>query len=132
MKTVKIITTWISSLFLITAGLAVTGCASAHTDKESMLTASGFHAMTPTTAQQQTAYAALPSYELQRHNFNGKVIYAYKDEKAGVVYVGNDGNYQRYQQLVYQQKLANEELVAAEMNQDAALNWGFWGPPGYW
>lgn len=133
MKASRNISAWIGSLLVVIAGLALTGCASAgRSDTESMLSAAGFHARTPTTAQQQTCYAALPAYELQRHDFNGKVLYAYKDPKAGVCYIGDESNYQRYQQLAYQQKIANEEIAAAEMNQDAANNWGFWGPGPGW
>ncbi|MDB6110150.1 MAG: hypothetical protein JWR69_1900, partial [Pedosphaera sp.] len=39
---------------------------------------------------------------------------------------------QRYKQLGQQQKIADEQLQAAEMNQDAAMNWGYWGPGGMW
>lgn len=131
MKALGIVTARVSSVILVAAGLVAGGCASTRHDTESMLSAAGFRAMTP-TVQQQSSYAALPPYRLQRHDLTGKLFYAYKDPKAGVVYVGNEGNYQRYQQLAYQQRIVNQELAAAEMNQDAAMNWGLWGPPGEW
>ena len=39
--------------------------------------------------------------------------------------------YQRYQQLAIKQQLAQEQVMAAEMNEDAAMNWGAWGPFWY-
>ena len=66
------------------AALGLSGCAStkAH-NTESLLSAAGFHTMTPSTAQQQACYAALPPFKVQLHDFNGKVVYASADKKAG-------------------------------------------------
>ena len=36
--------------------------------------------------------------------------------------------YQRFQQLAIKQQLAQEQVMTAEMNQDAMMNWGLWGP----
>jgi hypothetical protein len=44
------------------------------------------------------------------------------------MFVGNEPAYQKYQQLAIQQKLAQERLNAAAMNENAAMNWGMWGP----
>jgi hypothetical protein len=54
---------------------------------------------------------------------NGKVFYVYKDEKAGVAYIGREAEYQRYQQLAIQQQIAQDQYMAAEMEQQAALDW---------
>lgn len=127
------VVTWMSSLIFLVATLGLAGCASArHNDTVSKLSAAGFRSKTLMSAQQQANYAALPSYELQRMDLNGRVVYAYKDESAGIVYIGDESNYQRYQQLAFQQRIANQQLAAAQMNQSAAMNWGFWGPSGYW
>ena len=90
---------------------------------ESLLTAAGFRARTPQTPKQQQIYAALPPYQVQRATVNGKVFYVYKDEKAGVAYVGREQEYQRYQQLAIQQQIAQNQIAAAEMEQQAALDW---------
>src|SRR4051812_19441019 len=111
--------------------LGLMGCTSTrHT--ESMLSAAGFHTLTPATPQQQACYAALPPHELQRQEINGKVVYAYADKKSGIVYVGGESQYQEFQRLAHQQRIANEQLQAAQMNQNAAMNWGYWGPRGMW
>jgi hypothetical protein len=89
----------------------------------SLLTAAGFRARTPQTPKQQQMYAALPPYQVQRATVKGRVFYVYKDEKAGVAYVGREAEYQRYQQLAIQQQIAQNQIMAAEMEQQAALDW---------
>jgi hypothetical protein len=117
------------------AALFVAGCAemgSANTTN--LLTAAGFRARTPQTPKQQELYAGLPPYQVQRATVPGKgVFYVYKDEKAGIAYVGREQEYQRYQQLAIQQQIAQERYMAAEMQADAAWRWyGGWGPRGIW
>src|SRR6185437_9024511 len=112
-----------------------TGCAgmgSANTT--SLLTAAGFRARTPQTPKQQQMYAALPPYQVQRATVAGKgVFYVYKDEKAGVAYVGREQEYQRYQQLAIQQQIAQNYYTAVAMDRAAAFGWyGAWGPRAFW
>lgn len=131
MKTTKVITSWVGSLLLITLGLAFSGCASArHTDMESMLSDSGFRAETPRTAQQQASYAAMPANELQRQEINGEVAYVYADKNADLVYIGNERNYQSFQQMAYEQ-----EFAAVDPIEDPMVGWRtFWqpGPENVW
>jgi hypothetical protein len=108
-----------ASVALFLAGCA--GMGSANT--ESLLTAAGFRARTPQTPKQQQIYAALPPYQVQRATVKGQVFYVYKDEKAGVAYVGREQEYQRYQQLAIEQQIAQNQIMAAQMEQQAALDW---------
>jgi hypothetical protein len=110
------------------------GCASLEApNTESLLTASGFVAKTPTTPKQIAFNQALPSYKLQRDTINGKTVYAYSDSEHDLVYLGNEQAYQRYKQLAIKQQIAEDDLDAAEMEQDAALDWSTWGPwSGFW
>jgi hypothetical protein len=63
----------------------------------------------------------------------GRAFYVYKDEKAGVAYVGHEAEYQRYQQLCIQQQIAQNYYMAAEMNSFYARGWyGAWGPRAFW
>jgi hypothetical protein len=117
------------------AALFLAGCASVGSaNTTSLLTAAGFRARTPETPQQQQIYAALPPYQVQRATVKGKgVFYVYKDEKAGVAYVGREQEYQRYQQLAVQQQIAENYYMAAEMERAAAWQWyGAWGPRAFW
>ena len=53
--------------------------------KESLLKSAGFRERTPTTEKQKAAYQALPAYHLHQLTLKERTVYAYKDEKAGVV-----------------------------------------------
>jgi hypothetical protein len=114
--------------------LFVTGCASmTSANTESLLSAAGFRVRTPQTPKQQQIYAALPPYQVQRATVKGQVFYVYKDEKAGVAYVGREQEYQRYQQLAIQQQIAQNQIMAAEMERQAALDWyGGFGFRRFW
>jgi hypothetical protein len=117
------------------ATLVVAGCAGMGSgNTTSLLTAAGFRARTPQTPKQQQIYAALPPYQVERARVPGKgVFYVYKDEKAGLAYVGREQEYQRYQQLAVQQQIAQNYYMAAEMDRAAAWQWyGAWGPRGMW
>jgi hypothetical protein len=106
------------------------GCASMDASNErSLLSAAGFRARTPETAQQKSLYASAEPYKMLRATKDGKVVYAYKDEKHGVCYVGGESEYQRYQKLAVEQRIAQDNYVAAEMQRDLAWGWyGAWGP----
>ncbi|MDB6068513.1 MAG: hypothetical protein JWR26_4721 [Pedosphaera sp.] len=133
MKQIKPLAVYFILLTMTAVALGVSGCASTKAQStESLLSAAGFHSVTPSTPQQQATYAALPPYKVQRHDSNGKAVYAYADKKAGVLYVGGENEYQRFKQLGQQQKIANEKLEAAEMNQNAAMSWGSWTPEASW
>src|SRR4029077_10960401 len=118
-----------SNLILIFAAAAAAlfagGCAEMQSaNTTSLLSAAGFRARTPQTPQQKQIYAALPPYQVERATVKGKgVFYVYKDEKAGLAYVGREQEYQRYQQLAIQQQIAQNYYMAAEMDRAAAWGW---------
>jgi hypothetical protein len=120
-----------SSLILILAASGVAffaGCASMETNKTtSLLSQAGFRAHTPQTAKQKELYAALPSNKVEHAIVKGKVFYVFKDEKAGVAYVGGEPEHRRYQQLCTQQHVA--QAAEEEMNPSLATKWNNqWGP----
>ena len=107
------------------------GCASTETgqtDKtKSLLSAAGFRIRTPKTAKQHELYAALPSNKVERGTLKGKVFYVFKDEKAGVAYVGGEPEHQRYLQLCTQQHVA--QAAEEQMKHPFAQSWSNqWGP----
>src|SRR5437660_12337529 len=120
-------TTKLNIVLIFAAGavaLLVAGCAGMESgNTTSLLTAAGFRARTPQTAKQKQVYASLPAYKVHRATVNGKVFYVYKDEKAGLAYIGREPEYQRYQQLAIQQQIAQDQYMAAEMDRQAALDW---------
>ena len=116
------------------ATLFMAGCAEMGSgNTTSLLSAAGFRVRTPQTQKQQQIYAALPPYQVHRATVNGHVFYVYKDEKAGVAYIGREPEYQRYQQLAVQQQIAQNYYTAAAMDRAAAYGWyGAWGPRALW
>jgi hypothetical protein len=119
-----------SSLILILAACGIiflAGCASLQTENTpSLLSQAGFRARTPQTAKQKELYAALPSNKLEHATMNGKGFYVFKDEKAGVAYVGGEPEHRRYQQLCTQQHVT--ETPEEEMNHPFARSWeNNWG-----
>ena len=120
-----------SSLILILAASGVAffaGCASMETgNTKSLLSEAGFRVRTPQTAKQHELYAALPSNKVEHAVVKGKVFYVFKDEKAGVAYVGGEPEHRRYQELCAQRHVA--QAAEEEMNPSLATRWdNQWGP----
>ncbi len=133
MKSIRFITRHLPLITSMGVLFLLTGCASMDSsNKESLLTAAGFVAKTPETPKQKELYAAAEPYKVLNFSVQGKILYAYKDEKKGVAYVGGQAEYQRYEQLSIQQNIAQDNYMAAQMNQAAAMNWyGAYGPYVY-
>lgn len=111
----------------------LSGCASWEAgNTESLLSAAGFRTRTPTTPAQQSIYASLPPYQLERRMYGNKVMYTYADPKQGLLYIGGEKEYQLYQQLGLKQQIAANNLAAAQINQSNAMMWYPWGPMGIW
>lgn len=120
-------------LSAMAAAIALVGCASVgSSNTRNLLTAAGFNEKVPATAKQKELYAAATPYQVQRVTANGRTFYAYKDDKSGTALVGNEANYQQYEKLAIEQRIAREEYEAAEMRREAAYGWhGAYGPPIY-
>jgi hypothetical protein len=99
------------------------GCATMETadSTKSLLSTAGFRLRTPQTADQKELYAALPNNKIERAKVKGKVFYVFKDEKAGVAYVGGEPQHQRYQQLCMQQHVA--QAPEEQMSYNLAFKW---------
>ena len=105
-------------------------CASTQTstqNRESMLAASGFKTITPKTAAQQQKLQQLPPGKVTMIQKKGKTCYIFPDPAHNLAYVGGPKQYQQYQQLRADNKLAKESLETAEMSQDASMQWSVWG-----
>ena len=111
-----------------------TSCAEMEANNtKSLLSAAGFHTLTPQTAQQKEIYAALPADKVQRVAAKGKTAYVFKDEKAGIAYVGHEAEYQRYKNLCIQQRIAQDYYMASAMDPYYSGRWyGAWGSRGMW
>jgi len=118
--------------FLMT-GLA--GCASLGAPQtESTLSAANFTMKLADTPAKLAKLKALPQNRLVALNRNGKTYFVYADAVGcQCVYIGNQAAYQQYQQMRVAQNLAAEQVAAAEMNQEAMMDWDAFGPyqPGF-
>ena len=104
------------------------GCTTTQTrNKENLLVAAGFKVIVPHTAAQQQKLQALPPDHVTLVQKAGKTYYVFPDAANNQAYVGGPTQYQAYKQLRLANKLANENLEAAEINQDASMDWGTWG-----
>jgi predicted MarR family transcription regulator len=100
-------------------------------DKEQLLAAAGFKMQLADTPEKLAHLKTLTQQKIVTHEKDGKNYYVYADATTcQCLYIGQDSNYQNFQQLQLQKNIAQEQQMSAEMNENAAMNWGMWGP-GY-
>ncbi len=100
---------------------------------EQLLAASGFQVKLADTPDKLAHIQTLTQHQLVPHQKDGEVYYVYADATTcRCVYWGNEASYQRYQQLAVQREIADEQRMTAQMNENAAMNWGMWGPGPWW
>jgi hypothetical protein len=115
--------------------LAVSACQSTTAsvqNKEDMLAAAGFVLQPANTPERLAALKSLPPHRFVQQTKNNTVIYVYGDPTiCRCVYFGTQQAYGTYRSMVFQQKIANEQQMTAFMQQQAAFDFGPWGP-GFW
>ena len=119
------------------SGALLSGCAAMRKDEamsvERTLAAAGFQMKFADTPERSDELATLPQRTLVPQQQDGELFYVYADPKyCKCIYVGTEKAYQRYQKLALQQKLVQERVEAAQMNDDASMDWGMWGGWGPW
>src|SRR5438874_10270415 len=99
---------------VLAVAIAMAGCATttqtSTQSKESMLVAAGFKTITPKTAAQQQKLQKLPPGKIAMIKKAGKTYYVFPDVAHNQAYVGGPKQYQEYQQLRTENKLAQENL----------------------
>jgi hypothetical protein len=120
---------------LATMILAVGGCAALARDNaantEKTLSAAGFTIRPITTLDERTMVAGLPPNRISRQINGSHVSYLYPDPiNCRCLYIGGQAAYGRYQQFAIQEHIANEQVEAAQLNNDFAWDWGPWGGYG--
>jgi len=121
---------------LILVAALLTGCAAIqkaeHKSTEQMLAAAGFKALPADTPNKQTALAQLKPYTVQRQIRSGQVYYVYPDSKGEFAYIGDQNAYSKYQSLVTQEQISDQNLMAAQMESMPEVGmWTGWGYYGY-
>ncbi len=131
---------WLTSCGLAILCLALTGCAGMEAQStqqtkttEDLLSGAGFKQIFPTTPQLKARLQALPQKQIFMASKGPKLFYVYADAAGcGCLYAGNQQQYQAFQNLAAQYKMASMQMAAAEMNEAAAMDWGEWGEAGPW
>lgn len=121
---------------LLAVGLMTSGCQSTagmvQNKKEDMLAAAGFMLQPADTPAKLAALASLPPHKFVCQTKGQTVVYVYGDPTiCKCVYFGNQQAYGAYRAMVFQQNLADEQQMTASMQQQAAFDFGPWGP-GFW
>ncbi len=116
----------------VAAGLALAGCAgmpaSGGQSTAQLLDAAGFQMRVADSAAQQTALQALPQRQVVRAARQGKARYLYADAGNQLLFMGDDNAYQRYRQLLQEERLEAERRRAAETREAERMEWEMWGP----
>jgi hypothetical protein len=123
------------------AGLALSACESTKSrvsQQEDLLSAAGFTVKPANTPQRQSELQTLPADKFVTHAKNDRVVYVYADPLVcDCLYVGDQNAFNAYKREMFQQHIADEQQLTAEMyNQPwgwGGWDWGPWGyGPGYW
>jgi hypothetical protein len=117
-----------------TLGGALGGCAKQEARAmDNMLAAAGFQVRPADTPDKIQQLRTLTPNRLIMMEKDGSPYWVVADPKAcQCLYVGNEAAYQRYEQLKLRKEFQDQQMMTAEMNEDAAMNWGMWGPWGPW
>src|SRR4029077_17214607 len=115
----------------VIALLALTvGCATTNSNSD-LLSAAGFKRVPADTPQKQELLKTLSPGRITLITWKRKQFYVQPDVPNNLAFVGTPAEYQTYQQLRLARQLSNENLMAAQMNQNAMMGWGAWGPGFY-
>lgn len=130
---------FVKILSVLSFGSLLYACAAIETqnidDKEQMLAAAGFTMKLADTPDKIAHLQQQVQHKIIAYAKNGETYFVYADATdCGCLYVGDNAAYAKFQELQVRQNIANEQQMAAEMNQDAAMDWGMWGfgPWGYY
>jgi hypothetical protein len=119
---------------LALAAALLTGCAAiqrAETNStEQLLSAAGFKVLPADTPQKQAKLAELTQNKIARQIRGNNVYYLFPDDQNQFVMVGDQAAYSKYQSLVVQQQISDQNLMAAQMETMPGM-WGGWGYWGY-
>src|SRR6476646_8448707 len=107
-----------AALLSLAAGCATT----ATTSTTDMLTAAGFKLMTADTPKKQELLKSLPTGQLSVITWKDKTFYV-QPASGNQAYVGTPTEYQAYQQLRLAKQLSNDNLMAAQLNEDSMYGW---------
>jgi hypothetical protein len=137
---------WVTGGWLVILCLALAGCGGGGsggmkaqppgpqaTSKTDLLLAAGFQQVFPSTPELKARLQAMPQRQIFMASKGRKVFYVYADASGcGCLYTGSPEQYQAYQKLAAQARLAAEEISAARLDESMNTGWDEWGEAGPW
>jgi hypothetical protein len=111
------------------------GCAETPVERakriEPMLAAAGFHMHPADTPARQAQLKSVTPLKVRYYPHDGKLHYWFADPVyCDCIFIGDEAAYDAYQRLRLQQRMVNQEQMAAAMNEDAAqqeqMNFMMW------
>ena len=123
--------TLLAAALLVTASLQV-GCTAIRRDEaqsaEDLLVAAGFKVMLADEPDEMAKLQAMkPALRVVPRQKDGTIVYTYADPyNCMCVYVGTQDNYAEYRQLALEKQIADERVEAAEANEAAAMDMGWY------
>jgi hypothetical protein len=125
----------IIGLFCSFAFLLGIGCQSIQS-KEKLLMQAGFRSVKPVSPRQTSLLIKLPQGHITSLVKNGKTIFLFPDSTHHLLLVGNQAEYQTYQQLRLKKNISRDAMATKSLNVDAASDWSdlggleapYWGP----
>ena len=127
-------TTWLRcSMAGLALCTALAGCAAIERHEagqtEQLLAAAGFQMRPADTPAKLADVERQQQHKVVRHERDGEATYVYADAAdCKCLYTGDQASYDQFQKLQVQENVASQEIMAAEMNQQAAMDWETWGP----
>jgi hypothetical protein len=119
---------------LMLVGGTFSGCQSQRqmvTAHEDQLAAAGFLVRPANTPEREAMLRRLPPLKFIERVRGDAVHYVYADPLVcNCLYVGSQQAYNQFKLHEQQQRLADEQLLTAQMYSDPAWSWGAWGPWG--
>ena len=115
-------------LLVLLSGCAAIQGSEAHST-ERILAAAGFQMRMADTDEKIAHLKEFQQRKLIPQIKDGKQMYIYADaDYCKCVYAGTEAAYQRYQSIAVQKQIADEQMMAADEEEDASMDWGMYGP----
>jgi hypothetical protein len=107
------------------------GCATTAKQTPDLLASAGFQPYAADTPAKQKLLKSLPAGQITSVEWKGKTIYVKPDVPNNRAFAGTRANYDKYRELAYAQRVSEDQIMAHQMQRDAAMQWDVWSSGMY-